>query len=365
MDVREKIRYSEADRIQSIEHAMRDKRPVDELSIEELERILAIRKREARQSQMERMKRDGRVVVDERRALTPAPLAQSAATPQAPPEPAAAPAPLPPAVNTNELRFDDEDAPQQTARPRDKRKERRWMDRVLLVVEIAAVLAIALIGLNLMGAIGALEQESQAVARLADEQARAVIPTLAPTPTIRWENIVLPSGHIVEDDGSIVEFNLNEIPSHLRAVVQAQILQPVLDRPEPTAETALRIVIPKLEIDAVIVPGTDPEALRLGVGQLINGITPNTDEGNLVLAAHNDIYGEIFRYLDQLEPGDRFTVYTQIQQHEYVVASTEIVQPNDVWVMEDQSGRTMTTLISCYPYQVNDRRIVVFADRIS
>src|SRR5262245_12106228 len=41
---------------------MRDKRPVDELSIEELERILAIRKREERQRQLQRMQRSGRVI---------------------------------------------------------------------------------------------------------------------------------------------------------------------------------------------------------------------------------------------------------------------------------------------------------------
>ena len=42
---------------------MRDKRPVDELSIEELERILAIRKREARQAQLHRLSMAGRRVV--------------------------------------------------------------------------------------------------------------------------------------------------------------------------------------------------------------------------------------------------------------------------------------------------------------
>ncbi|MBL8130999.1 MAG: hypothetical protein JNL42_04010, partial [Anaerolineae bacterium] len=41
---------------------MRDKRPVDELSIDELERILAIRKREERQKQLERMRRAGRLI---------------------------------------------------------------------------------------------------------------------------------------------------------------------------------------------------------------------------------------------------------------------------------------------------------------
>ena len=41
---------------------MRDKRPVDELSLAELERILAIRRREERQKQVARMARDGRVI---------------------------------------------------------------------------------------------------------------------------------------------------------------------------------------------------------------------------------------------------------------------------------------------------------------
>ena len=41
---------------------MRDKRTVEELSIEELERALTIKRREERQKKMERMKRAGRVV---------------------------------------------------------------------------------------------------------------------------------------------------------------------------------------------------------------------------------------------------------------------------------------------------------------
>ncbi|MDX2138254.1 MAG: sortase [Chloroflexota bacterium] len=384
---------------------MRDKRPVDELSIEELERILAIRKREARMQQMERMKRDGRVVVDTRKPKvapeTSAVPAQSTHPPvgaervqpksQLPAESVGAqtiaPLQTPPPVGAERIlpasplqspakpvdpqvvRFDDEDEPVPAAPRRTEPKaasgdNRRWFNRALLGVEIAAVIGIIFIGINLFGAVGTLERETAAAQELAAEQRLAGIPTLAPTPTIRWENIVLPTGHIYSESG-IVEFNLNEIPANLRPVVQSQLLQPVLDRPEPTAETAQRLVIPKLDIDQVIVPGVDPEALRLGIGQLINGVDPNDREGNLVLAAHNDIYGSLFRHLDQLEPGDSFTVYTDIQAHEYVVASVEIVEPNDVWVMENQPGRAMVTLISCYPYQVNTQRIIVFADHVS
>jgi sortase A len=369
---------------------MRDKRPVDELSIEELERILAIRKREARMQQMERMKRDGRVVVDTRKPkVAPVETADASApsTPQASASSVGAQyiAPLqtstttgaqpvtaqqlpPKPADPHAVRFDDEDdsvpsAPARAARKATNGGNRQLFNRALLVVEIAAVIGIVFIGINLFGAVGTLERETAAAQELANEQRLAGVPTLAPTPTIRWENIVLPTGHIYSETG-IVEFNLNEIPANLRPVVQSQLLQPVLDRPEPTAETAQRLVIPKLNVDQVIVPGVDPEALRLGVGQLINGVDPNDREGNLVLAAHNDIYGSLFRHLDQLEPGDTFTVYTDIQAHEYVVASVEIVEPNDVWVMENQTGRAMVTLISCYPYQVNTQRIVVFADHV-
>ena len=41
---------------------MRDKRPVDELSVEELERVLAIKRREERQQHLQRMQRTGRVI---------------------------------------------------------------------------------------------------------------------------------------------------------------------------------------------------------------------------------------------------------------------------------------------------------------
>jgi sortase A len=231
-------------------------------------------------------------------------------------------------------------------------------------VEVAAVVGIMLIGYNLISAIGRLEDETAVAQAIAEEQRLAGIPTIAPTPSVRLENIVLPGGHVFRENGSF-EFNFDEIPTHLRPVVQNELLRPVLSRPAPTAETALRLVIPKLDVDSPIIPGIDPDALKLGIGQFVNGVDPALDEGNIVLAAHNDIYGELFRYLDQLEAGDTFTIYTQVQAHEYVIAQIQEVNPNDVWVMDNQPGRAMATLISCYPYQVNDKRIVVFADRLS
>ncbi|MBL8131291.1 MAG: class D sortase, partial [Anaerolineae bacterium] len=242
-------------------------------------------------------------------------------------------------------------------------KRRTTIDRLLLVVEIAAVLLIGVIGVNLVRAITALEQETASAQALADEQRRAGIPTLEPTPTLRLEQVVLPGGHIYQA-GAEPAFNFNEVPAHLHARVQAEWIQPVISRPPQTSETALSLIIPKLNLEGAIVQGVDVEALKQGVGQLPNGVTPSDDSGNVVLAAHNDVYGQLFRYLDTLAEGDTFQIRTQTRVFTYHVTGQQIVQPNDTYVLQNRDGATVT-LISCYPYQVNTQRIVVFADRIS
>jgi LPXTG-site transpeptidase (sortase) family protein len=129
--------------------------------------------------------------------------------------------------------------------------------------------------------------------------------------------------------------------------------------PTPAPDQAIRIQIPALNIDAPIVQGDGWEQLKKGVGQNIGSANPGQN-GNVVLSAHNDVYGELFRYLDKLVPGDQVVLYTQQRQYVYVVDRTSIVEPTAVEVMAS-TGSPTTTLISCYPYLVNKERIVVFA----
>ena len=90
----------------------------------------------------------------------------------------------------------------------------------------------------------------------------------------------------------------------------------------------------------------------------------------MALVAHNDVYGELFRYLDQMQIGDTITVQTATHDYTYTVRGWDtnpdqaygIVEPTDVQVLEDR-GRPTLTLLSCYPYGVDNRRIVVYADR--
>ncbi len=358
---------------------MRDKRPVDELSIEELERILAIRKREQRQQRLERMRQTGRVM--DAPAAAP-PLVQPAAPPSTasgvsakPAPPAARPVPVRDAAPT----FEDDPEPvrRQDAAPASAPAPagggKSWFNGFLTLIEVAAVVGLVAIGVSLFGAVSTLERETATIQREANEARLAAIPTPEPTSllSVKLEDFVLPGGHIINADNT-VSFNLDEfiddVPSHLQSAVRQQVVDQFLlvnvVRPPQTEETALYISIPRLGLEQSIVQGTDAEALKQGVGQVLNGAVPGAQTGNVVLAAHNDVFGELFKNLDQMQVGDEFYIQTRSKTYTYRVTGTDIVNPTDVYVMADQ-GRPTVTLISCYPYRVNNKRYIVYAELVN
>jgi len=106
-----------------------------------------------------------------------------------------------------------------------------------------------------------------------------------------------------------------------------------------------RIEIPRLAVSTMILEGTDPKILRVGVGH-INGTTLPGARGNVGLAAHRDT---IFRPLQGVKQGDGIVVTTSYGRFGYVVDSTEIVNPTDVHVLAPTPDRELT-LVTCYPF---------------
>ena len=298
----------------------RRKAPED-LSVEELRRLLIEKRRGVRRERLEHFRKTGRVV-----DVVPPPELVSAVD-----EP-----PTGPVVDTTE----------KTAAEESPRKRRRGVaDRILLAVEVLAVVGLVSV---LLSGFGLLRNLNQEVA--------AALNPETPTPTPLVMAVVLPSGHTPPDAQGNTRPNEAEIPEHLRPMVQSLANIPI---PTPAPDQAVRLQVPRLNLDAPVVQGDGWEQLKKGVGQHIGSANPGQD-GNVVLTAHNDVYGELFRYLDQLQPGDEVIVYTQQRQHVYVVDRTVLVEPTAVEVMAP-TGSPTVTLISCYPYLVDKQRIVVFA----
>jgi len=292
--------------------AMARKKAPEDLSVEELRRLLIEKRRGARRERLEHFKRTGRVIDVEPESNAPV-------------------------VDTLE---EASDQPQALVS-----KRRRVTDRILLVVEVMAV--VGLVGVLISG-FGVLRDLNAEVASALIQE------TFTPTPLVMA--VVLPSGHTPPDAQGNTRPNEAEIPEHLRPMVQSLASIAI---PTAAPDQAIRLQVPAINIDAPIVQGDGFEQLKKGVGQNIGSANPG-QSGNVVLSAHNDVYGEIFRYLDRLAPGDQVILYTQQRQYVYVVDSTAIVEPTAVEVMAS-TGNPTVTLISCYPYLVDKQRIVVFA----
>jgi sortase A len=315
---------------------MRNKPSLDELSVEELQQELYRKKRAERQERWQRLKRNGRVV--EIANLPP-------------------PNPEPPPLIRNGLSI-GQSIPQADEELAGSRLQWRWLaNKFLLLIEIAAIVGLVTIVLGLWDTGQELNQE---LAELQQEQVAAIaLPTPSATPVI--DVVVLPSGHKPPVDGRPPEQGeAGDIPQHLLPAINAYIPPPV---PTPGPQQARRLQIPAIGVDSIIVQGDDWEQLKKGVGQHIGTIQPG-QEGNLVLSAHNDIFGEIFRYVDKLNPGDEIIISTDLTSFTYIVRDIAIVDPTDVWVM-NPTDHASATLISCYPYRVNDQRIIIFADLVT
>lgn len=308
--------------------AMARKKAPEELSVEELRRLLVEKRRGVRRERLEHFRRTGRVVAVEPDILVS-------------PEPVL----LEPGGDSRSAPVVEtpEDTAAQAEAPVAKR--RRIMDRILLGVEILAVIGLIGVIINGLGLLRSLNEEVAAALNPA---------TATPTPLVMA--VVLPSGHTPPDEQGNTAPNEAEIPEHLRPMMQSLASIPI---PPPAPNQAVRIQIPAINVDAPVVQGDGWEQLKKGVAQHIGSANPGQD-GNVVLSAHNDVYGELFRYLDKLQPGDQVVLFTQQRQFTYVVDQTILVEPTAVEVMAS-TGSPTVTLISCYPYLVDKQRIVVFA----
>ncbi|WP_420641741.1 sortase [Candidatus Leptofilum sp.] len=320
----------------------------DNLSVQELEQLLYRKKYAVRRQRLQRLKEEGRVVDV---VGLPAPHPQPPVLPRPQAEPSGA-------LRQYQLQLEDEpeSALVDHLDNKDKKKGngRSWLNRLLFFVEVGAVIGLVIVLLNLWSTQRDLNQE---LAEVQQSQAAALtLPTPTAAPLI--DLVVLPTGHRYVDGRSPEPIESGDIPAHLLPAMQAYKPPPL---PTPGPEQARIIEIPSIGVNAPIVAGVyDWEQLKRGVGHHTGSALPGQG-GNMVLAAHNDIYGEIFRDLNKLSPGDEFTVSTGARSYTYVVTKIEIVEPTEVEVMAP-TDHASATLISCYPYRINTQRIVVFAD---
>lgn len=106
------------------------------------------------------------------------------------------------------------------------------------------------------------------------------------------------------------------------------------------------IEIPDLKIKAPVLEGTDNEILSKAAGHFSD--TGKVGTGNYCIAGHSStIYKEYFNKLKNVQDGMEINLYdTSKKCYTYLVTESFIVDPNEVWVLND-FGDNRVTLITC------------------
>lgn len=215
----------------------------------------------------------------------------------------------------------------------------RLRDRLLLLLELGALAALILVVFSSLSELHVLNRE---VAEALDSEQFST-PVMTPVS-------VLPGS-------SFPPGSQDRVPDAYRHLVEPGASIPI---PTPGPRQASRIVLPAIGVDAPVVEGDGWEELKMGAGHRIGSVNPG-ERGNMVISGHNDVYGEIFRDLEDVNIGDAVTVYAGDTPHTYLVVAKMVVEPTEVSLLEGTPNATLT-LITCHPYMIDTHRLVVVAE---
>lgn len=125
----------------------------------------------------------------------------------------------------------------------------------------------------------------------------------------------------------------------------------------------LKITIPRIELEYVVLEGTDSITLKKGAGH--ESVTPLPgEEGRCTISGHRTTYGAPFNRVDELEEGDLIYLETlDNKKYVYAVTSLEIVKPTDVWILEG-SEKEELLLTTCHPKYSAASRLIVISELV-
>lgn len=130
---------------------------------------------------------------------------------------------------------------------------------------------------------------------------------------------------------------------------------------EPGAPIA-RLEVPRLDLDVVMLNGTDTGSLKKGPGRHLQTSMPG--QGELVyVAGHRTTFGAPFARIDAIKPGDRVVVRMPYGSFEYRATGHSIVDADDLSVLRSP-GRERLALQACHPRFFATQRYIVWADLV-
>jgi sortase A len=139
--------------------------------------------------------------------------------------------------------------------------------------------------------------------------------------------------------------------------------RPLLAEPIPGGAYAI-LEIPAIDLDEVVVQGTEVETLKKGPGHYAKSADPWDERGRVGIAGHRTTYGAPFWDLDKVARGDVIMLRTDLGTYEYRVTGVRDILPTQVDVLV-KPGRPTLILTTCTPKFSAAMRLIVTAARVA
>lgn len=126
------------------------------------------------------------------------------------------------------------------------------------------------------------------------------------------------------------------------------------------------IEIPSISVYLPVYYGTTDEVLAKGCGMLENTSLPiGGASTHSVLSAHTGLpSAEMFTKLDQVKMNDLFYIHVLGRVLTYKVNKIKVVFPVKVEELAIMNEKDYITLLTCTPYGINDKRLLVRGTRV-
>jgi LPXTG-site transpeptidase (sortase) family protein len=125
------------------------------------------------------------------------------------------------------------------------------------------------------------------------------------------------------------------------------------------------IQIPSIDLDMVVVQGTDYTSLKKGPGHYIDTADPWNDTGRVGIAGHRTTYLHPFFDLDEVGPTDTIRLLTPYGTFTYRVTRVFVIPEEGSGVVLDQTTNPTLVLTTCNPKYASSQRLIVEAERIA
>jgi sortase A len=134
---------------------------------------------------------------------------------------------------------------------------------------------------------------------------------------------------------------------------------------EPLRASAYaELVIPRIDLDLIVVQGTDTESLKKGPGHYPDTADPWDPTGRVGIAGHRTTYLAPFYSLDAMQVGDTMTLRTEYGTFDYHVTRVYVIPEAGSGIVLTQTNEPTLVLTTCNPRYSSRERLIVIADRV-